>query len=55
MEIGVKHGTEYREETACEIEPLARNNVTLNTFIDYTVLPRSSGLYRGWGGEVVPN
>ena len=42
MELDAKHGTEYQEETACEIESLEWNHITLNTVIDYTVLPWSS-------------
>jgi hypothetical protein len=53
MEMDVNHGSEYQYETACEIESFERNNITLNTFIDYTVLPRSSGLY--WEGGGVPD
>jgi hypothetical protein len=47
MEINVKRGTEYDEETACEIESLEQNHITLSTFHDHTILPRSSELCMG--------
>jgi hypothetical protein len=51
MSRTVKHDTKLHEVTACEIESVEQNWISLNTFHDHTVLPRPSGLC-GWG---VPN
>ena len=45
----MKHGTECQEETACEMECLEQNHVTVNTFYYCTVRRRSSELYVGEG------